>query len=295
MISLVAVLAFTATVNGLLASNSSAGCGNEPTLTSGVHTLTINGKEREYTLKVPDNYSASTPHKLIFGFHWANGTMTNITTGATTAGVIPGWSYYGLERRANNTAIFIAPNGLNKGWANQDGDDVAFVDAMISTVEANLCVNQRLRFATGFSYGASMTRTLACARPATFRAVAVLSGARLSGCDASADPVPYLGIHGINDPLLPIERGRELRDEFVANNACKPWDPPEPKNGSLTHVKSVYEGCKPGFPVWWVAYDGGHVSAPHDGVPRDTDGGDSFAPAETWRFFEQFFGAGADA
>ncbi|GME65582.1 Cellulose-binding family ii protein [Neofusicoccum parvum] len=215
--------------------------------------------------------------------------MENITVGATTGGVVPGWSYYGLERQANNTTIFVAPNGLNKGWANEDGEDVAFVDSMISTIETSLCINQSQRFATGFSYGGSMTRTLACARASVFRAVSVLSGALLSGCDTSTDPIPYLGIHGTNDPLLSISRGRELRDEFVKNNGCTPKDAPEPANGTLSHVKTVYEGCSAGYPVWWIAYDGGHISAPHDGPPRDTDSGDSFAPPETWKFFSEFF------
>lgn len=288
MISLVSILTFIVAAN-VVGATSSVGCGKEPTLASGVHSLTVNGKDREYTLKIPENYDAANPYKLIFGFHWANGTMENITIGATTGGVVPGWSYYGLEQRANNTAILVAPNGLNKGWANTDGEDVAFVDAMIDAIETDLCVDQAQRYATGFSYGGSMTRTLACARATVFRAVAVLSGALLSGCDAATDPIPYLGIHGINDPLLPIALGAALRDEFVANNGCTPQDPPAPANGTLTHVKTVFEGCRAEYPVWWIAYDGGHISAPHDGPPRDTDSGDSFAPTETWAFFSQFF------
>ncbi|KAL1615846.1 hypothetical protein SLS56_011648 [Neofusicoccum ribis] len=224
MFSLASVLAFVAAVSSVSASNS-AGCGKEPILTSGVHSLAVNGKDREYTLKIPDNYNAATPYKLIFGFHWANGIMENITVGATTGGVVPGWSYYGLERQANNTAIFVAPNGLNKGWANEDGEDVAFVDSMISTIEMSLCINQSQRFATGFSYGGSMTRTLACARASVFRAVSVLSDALLSGCDTSTDPIPYLGIHGTNDPLLSISRGRqEQRLHAEGRAGAGGWD-----------------------------------------------------------------------
>jgi hypothetical protein len=40
------------------------------------------------------------------------------------------------------------------------GEDVAFIDALVSTVEAGLCVNPKLRFATGFSYGGGMPYSL---------------------------------------------------------------------------------------------------------------------------------------
>lgn len=87
--------------------------------------------------------------------------------------------------------------------------------------------------------------------------------------------------------MLPIATGRQLRDRFVANNGCTPQNPPEPAQGSLRHVKTVYGGCRDGFPLTWIAYDGGHVAAPADGTAGD-NGSTTFAPAETWAFFEQF-------
>lgn len=87
--------------------------------------------------------------------------------------------------------------------------------------------------------------------------------------------------------MLPIATGRQLRDRFVANNGCTPQNPPEPAQGSLRHVKTVYGGCRDGFPLTWIAYDGGHVAAPADGTAGD-NGSTTFAPAETWAFFQQF-------
>jgi len=51
------------------------------------------------------------------------------------------WAYYGLQRLSNNSAVFVAPQGLNNGWANSGGEDVAFTDAMINQVEGALCVD----------------------------------------------------------------------------------------------------------------------------------------------------------
>ena len=41
----------------------------------------------------------------------------------------------------------------------------------------------------------------------SFRAVAVLSGANLSGCNGGTQPVAYFGIHGIHDSVLNISNG----------------------------------------------------------------------------------------
>ena len=79
-------------------------------------------------------------------------------------------------------------------------------------VEANACVNTNLRFSTGFSYGGAMSYELACARPDKIRAVAIISGAQLSGCDGGSKPVAYYGQHGTSDSVLNISMGRQIRE-----------------------------------------------------------------------------------
>ncbi|MFI1508686.1 hypothetical protein [Streptomyces sp. NPDC020597] len=37
----------------------------------------------------------------------------------------------GAERLANNSTVFVAPQGLDNGWANSGGEDVAFTDAVL--------------------------------------------------------------------------------------------------------------------------------------------------------------------
>lgn len=117
-------------------------------------------------------------YRLIFGFHWLGGNMDDVATGRTVqAGT---WDYYGLRRLADENAIFVAPNGLNAGWGNAGGEDVAFVDALVRSLEDDLCVNPRLRFATGFSFGGAMSYALACSRSSVFRAVSVIAGGPMS-------------------------------------------------------------------------------------------------------------------
>ncbi|GAA2350248.1 hypothetical protein SVIO_024940 [Streptomyces violaceusniger] len=274
----------SATTTG--AVRATAGCGKAPELTSGTHTMQVGGQTRSYILRIPAGYDSNHPYRLIFGFHWRGGTAGDVDSGGSDG---YNWSYYGLRRLAdaNNSTIFVAPQGNGNGWANPGGQDVAFVDAMVSQIEAGLCVDTTQVFSAGFSYGAAMSYALACSRATVFRAVAVYSGANLSGCNGGNQPIAYMGLHGLRDNVLPIASGRQLRDTFVRTNGCTPQNPPEPSYGSLTHIITTYSGCRSGYPVVWAAFDGaGHDPGPIDG---STGGGwRTWTSAAVWQFFTQF-------
>ncbi|MER7282015.1 cellulose binding domain-containing protein [Dactylosporangium sp. NPDC000244] len=256
---------------------ATAGCGKAPALASGTHSVQSSGQNRTYILRVPDNYNNSHPYRLVFGLHWLNGS----------AGAVASAGYYGLQPLSNNSTIFVAPQGINNGWANTNGQDLTLVDDLTRLVEGGLCVDTTQIFALGWSYGGAMSYAIACARPAVFRAVAVLSGANLSGCNGGTQPVAYFGIHGIHDSVLNISNGRSLRDTFVRNNGCTPQNPREPAQGSLTHVTTTYAGCRPGYPVQWAAFDGDHTPSPVDGSGSPNDAR-TWTSGEIWKFFAQF-------
>ncbi|MEV7971416.1 hypothetical protein AB0O34_36295, partial [Sphaerisporangium sp. NPDC088356] len=265
---------------------ATAGCGRAPTLSSGTRSIQSSGKSRSFILRIPDNYNNNTPYRLIFGFHWNGGTANDVDSGGTSG--YP-WSFYGLRQLSNNGAIFVAPQGFNNGWANSGGEDVTFVDDMIRLIEADLCVDTSQLFATGFSYGGGMSYSLACSRATVFRAVAVFSGAQLSGCSGGTQPIAYMGLHGIGDTVLNISQGRSLRDRFVQNNGCTPQTPREPGSGSKTHIVTAYSGCRAGYPVVWAAFDNGHTPGPVDGTYTD-NGITTWTKGEVWKFFSQFQG-----
>jgi poly(3-hydroxybutyrate) depolymerase len=266
-------------VPSVFAANS-AGCGKAKTLNSQQYSMTVNGKNRNYFLDIPTNYDPNTPHRLVFTWHQLGASAQKIRDGEdiTRGGALP---FYGLKALANNTAIFVVPDGLNAGWGNQGGEDITFYDQMRKQVEDNLCINTDLRFSTGFSYGGAMSFALACARPTEIRAVAVISGAQLSGCTGGTQPVAYYGQHGTSDSVLNVAMGRQLRDKFVQNNGCQSVSEPQPNGGNS--VKTVYSGCKEGYPLTWVIHNGDHN-------PSQTNQGSStpFAPQNSWEFFTQF-------
>lgn len=263
-----------------------AGCGKAPGLASGSHTISSGGQNRSYLLRVPANYDNNHSYRLFVGLHWLGGTANDVDSGGTDG---YNWSYYGLRRLADtagNTTIFVAPQGNNNGWANPGGQDVTFIDDLLRQLENALCVDTSQVFAGGFSYGGAMSYALACARPTVFRAVAVYSGANLSGCAGGTQPVAYIGMHGIGDNVLPIASGRALRDQFVRNNGCTAQNPPEPSSGSHTHIVTAYSGCRAGYPVVWAAFDGGHDPGPRDGCT--CSGWQTWTSGEVWKFITQF-------
>jgi poly(3-hydroxybutyrate) depolymerase len=265
----------------------SAGCGKTPTLKSGRQSIQSGGQTRNYMIRIPENYDNTHPYPLVFAFHWNGGSMNDIDGGGSSGYT---WSYYGLREQAdksdNNKMIFVAPDGISAGWANSGGRDINLVDDLLKLIKNDLCIDTTRIFALGFSYGGGMSYEIACARAKVFRAVAVYSGAQLSGCDGGSDPIAYLGIHGIGDGTCRIDGGRSLRDRFVRNNGCTAQNPQEPRSGSKTHICTDYDGCRSGYPVRWCAFDGGHTPGMVDG--GGDDGARTWTKGETWKFFTQF-------
>ena len=272
--------AATTPSSDVVAAAATPGCGKAPALTSGTHTIQSSGKSRSFILSIPAGYDNTRQYRLIFGFHWWGGTAQAVASGGSDGDV---YAHYGLRRLANDSAIFVAPQGIDNGWANSGGEDVTFADDMIRTIDNALCVDTTQRFSVGFSYGGAMSYALACARPTVFRAVAAIAApGPISGCSGGTQPFAYMGIHGIGDN---IGAGRGLRDRFVRNNGCTPQNPPEPAAGSRTHITTAYSGCQQGYPVVWAAFDGGHQQGPVDGCAGCESGARSWVKDEVWKFF----------
>lgn len=263
----------------------SAGCGTARALQNGRHTINVGGTNREFILRVPDNYNNQTPYRLIMAYHWLGGNATQVAEGGNGGSTEE--PYYGLWPLANNSTIFVAPEGLNSnmgtGWANTGGQDIQMTDAILERIQSGLCIDESRIFATGFSYGAGMSNALACARADVFRGVALYAGAQLSGCEGGTQPIAYFGAHGISDGVLNITAGREIRDRIARNNGCSATNAPEPSRGSGTHICTSFQGCRDGYPVRWCAFDGDH-----NPTEKDRGQSKSWVPGEAWEFISQF-------
>ncbi|KAK0632742.1 hypothetical protein B0T14DRAFT_574453 [Immersiella caudata] len=263
-----------------LIAADTAGCGKTPTITSGSRTLTVNNKSRRYIVRLPSNYDRTKPHRLIFGVHWRDADYQAVDGGSAP--------YYGLRNLAtgnHSATIFVSPDGLNKGWANSGGEDIALFDAIIKALSDDLCINEKLIFSLGFSYGGAMSYSLACSRPKVVRAVAVLSGAQLSGCSGGTDPVAFYLQHGVRDSVLGVQMGKQLRDNMLRRNGCASKNAPDVARNSRSRSKTEYQ-CTAGYPVTYVSFDGDHTALPND---SGGDGGaNSWSIREVDTFFKQF-------
>jgi poly(3-hydroxybutyrate) depolymerase len=241
------------------------GCGASP-LASGRASIDVSGTMREYVLKLPDGYDPSEPYKLIFAWHWRGGQANDVVSG----GIIGG-PYYGLEQRSQGSAIFVSPEGIDMGWANTNGRDIAFLRAMLDLFNSRLCIDQERIFSTGFSYGGMMSDAIGCEMADVFRAIAPNSGALYSGCrEPNDDPIAVLLMHGNNDTVVPLADGQAARDKFLERNQCGSTTQPDDPSPCVE-----YEGCTDGYPVVYCEFSGGHTPW-------------SSAPDTVWKFFDQF-------
>jgi len=285
-------VAGSAGAGGGATTTHSAGCGKAPTLKNSpttainYNTIQSSGKSRQYILRYPSNYDNTRPYRLIVAYHWYTGSAAQVfdCTKESIKCYTTQSPFYGLWDLAKDSTIFVAPDGLNQGWANSDGEDIKFTDDLLKQVKGDLCIDESRIFANGFSYGGGMSKAIGCARPDVFRAITVYSGADfLSGCDGGTMPIAFFGSHGLSDPTNGYDSGKTIRDRFVKNNGCTAMSPPEPAKGSGKHVCTSYSGCSSGHPARWCAFDG-----VHDPSPKDKNQTASWNPQEVWTFLTQF-------
>jgi polyhydroxybutyrate depolymerase len=237
----------------------SDGCGSTEDVASGRFTVDVAGNSRDYILALPEDYDPARPYPLVFTWHPGGGTAQGTAN-----------NYYGLRQLADDTAIFVSPEGIDNGWANTQGRDIAFLDAMLDRFQNELCIDQSRIFSTGFSYGGMMSFAVACARADVFRAIAPMAGALYSGCADGDSPIAMLAFHGTTDTVVPIANGVSARNEIASRNGCEPADRVPGGDGCIT-----FEGCSEGHPTTWCEFNGGHQPAPQAAGP-------------IWDFFEQF-------
>jgi poly(3-hydroxybutyrate) depolymerase len=273
---------------GLLPGNEpvkSAGCGKMPALTSGAKTIMVGGRNREYTIRIPDNYDNNKPYRLIFGMHYIGANAAAVDVGSNIL-----YPYYGIKGLdTEKSAIYIAPTAIDGRWTPQN--DLPFVDAMVDAAKTGLCIDTTRIFTTGFSYGAIFSYTLGCERANIFRAVGTLAAAPILGCEDGTQPVAYLGISGMQDGMCTPAMGRECRDTFVKANGCTdPGNVPDWQNSDgQAHVCYSYEGCKEGYPVRWCTGNFQHIAAHCDQCsPGQDDPVRTWFDDELWNFFKQF-------
>jgi polyhydroxybutyrate depolymerase len=261
-----------------------------PTGTS-EQTLDVEGVERSYRAFVPGELTEPAP--LVLVLHGGGGS-------ARQAEESYGWT----DLADDEGFVALHPQGLHRTWNTEGGccgraeaeqvDDVAFLEALIGHVSAELPIDPDRVYVTGMSNGAMMAYTLVC-RSDAVAAIAPVAGTMLDDCPEPR-PVSVHHVHGLLDRTVPFDGSPGagvaridgpsvpvVVDFWRAVNGC--LDPTVVTDGP---VQRTVAGCSAGRSVDLVTVEDAGHQWPGSRTVRDEADAPSTsldATAEIWRFF----------
>ncbi|MDE3120628.1 MAG: dienelactone hydrolase family protein [Paracoccaceae bacterium] len=272
------------------------------------HRIEVGGLTRHFLLYVPASLPEHPgPRPLVVVLHGGGGTDAEIARATRHR-------FEALAEQAGFLVLY--PDAIGRMWDTGEGevsaglsprrDDLSFLKAAVTAVEARYPVDRSRLFATGISRGGHMSYLLACRAPGMFRAIAPVAmtlPAGLAADCAKAPPTGFLLIEGTADPLVPYKGGRvtvlgRQRDTvlsadatiaaFARINRCAGARTDAPM-GAVDRIR--YSGCavptgfdrvKGGGHTW----PSGRVELPRFLVGRTNE--DISGADEIWAFFARF-------
>lgn len=232
--------------------------------------LRVGGRDRTYLVDLPPGYDGRRPLPLVLVFHGGGGS------GAQAR------AQYGMAEMGRREGfIVVHPNGSGRGrlltWnagtccayaQRQRIDEVAFVRALLDTLQAALRIDPARVYAAGMSNGGMMAHQVGCALGGRVAAIGVVAGELTVPDCRPPRPVAVLVIHGTADENLPFEGGvgrkavarHDARsvahavDTWRRLDAC-PAAPVVTRKGVVTHTR--YAPCARGTAVELYAIEGG--------------------------------------
>ena len=206
------------------------------------------GQRRFALVHVPPAGSAGKPMPLVLALHGFGGNARFMET------------YTGLSRLSDRRGFMVAypaasgnPSRWNiAGTAGGQGDDVAFIAALLDTLESRLCIDTGRLYATGVSNGGGMVARLGCDLSDRLDAIAPVAGgySSLPPC-APARPLSVLEIHGTQTTSCPTRagagKGRQRAGVRARVGAARPLPPlGRPKHtGSAASCASIGAPARP--------------------------------------------------
>lgn len=293
------------------APRPSAGCGKNSSLkkTKSVENgerfeLNVNGENREFFITLPKNYDNNKPYKILFAMHCMGSNAEDFVHHAPDYDhPTPYYGQQNLDKEGNY--IFVAPRGDTDGmpWSMTSDKDHKFFDQLLTTMEDNYCIDTSRVFATGFSFGAMYTNSLAWDMQHRIRAVAVYAPVDqvIYLPQNKGKPIAWMAVHGKRDGTCQYNRDLTSTLPAILKNNGKASDgdsqftdasseKPEEFNGTAGHLCYDFKTVDPRFPVKFCSWNGEHQWTAHDGGNTGVGQGwqNTWVPEEVHKFFEQF-------
>ncbi len=145
--------------------NVSPGCMGGAGLADGEHAFMLDGYDRRYILRLPQNYTVDQPWPLIFALH-GNGGDVNY------------WDAQGGVRDIRaafaDEAIVVVAEAIDNQWRDYAADpstwparielELTYFDTILEELRTQLCIDDDNVFSMGFSGGGSFSGVLGCRR-----------------------------------------------------------------------------------------------------------------------------------
>jgi poly(3-hydroxybutyrate) depolymerase len=185
-----------------------------------------------YTLVAPLNYDATKSYRVIFGWHGANLSDTQMRS-----------FMLNLEQLTNNDSFFVYPNSLHNRW---DETDLYYFDAILKDVAKSYSIDQKKIISIGYSSGAFFTNIIAARRPNVLAGVVSVAGG-----NSSSHSLPAMIVHGTRDEWVSYQNGYNSAWNYAQLNQCQ-------EKPSRTAINSCVwlSGCQK--PTVWCATNSTH-------------------------------------
>ena len=248
-------------------SNRSAGCGSGAGLPEGENTFSLEGLDRRYILRLPENYSNDRAWPLVLALHGNGGTPDywDATSGTRN-----------IRDVLKDDAVLVIAHAIDNQWRDYSmpadtypariNQELAYFDKIITDAENNLCIDTSAKFSMGFSGGGSFSGVLGCRRT-DIRAIAV-GGSVIYFDEANCvgTPASWITI-GTQELEPPREAYRDYFRDLAGCDATSTATAPAPC--------VAYDNCGAGTPVHYCQHPDGHIWP-------------DFGSQAMWDFFSQF-------
>jgi poly(3-hydroxybutyrate) depolymerase len=205
----------------------------------------------DYAVHVPKGYDCHLPTPILYGLHGLgmNGYSFNVAGSSTPMRT------GGLVAKADEAGfILVMPTGMGP-----TADAVKAVRDIFKNLETHLNIDHKRVYATGHSFGGSLSFLLACTAADLFTAVAPNAWTMLPASCAPAQPISVLASDGDKDAIAP--GGGNLTPAITTLAkiiGCSEMETPAtvPASGGDTTCVT-HAGCKGGVEVTACTITGG--------------------------------------
>ena len=208
----------------------------------------------DYAVHVPKGYDCHLPTPILYGLHGVGMSGWTFNVEGSSTPTRPG----GLVAKADEAGfILVMPTGMGP-----TADAVKAVRDIFKNLEAHLNIDHKRVYATGHSFGGSLSYLIACTAADLFTAVAPNAWTMAPVPCNPAQPISVLASDGDQDAIAP--GGGDVTPAvrvFAMANGCSTMTVPAmvPMSGGDTTCVT-YPGCKGGVEVTGCTIKGGgHV------------------------------------